>query len=148
MKIAHLLCTIGLWAPLVLEASAAESRARAGSLAEAAAQAATSTAPGQDLASTKVVGRSQVQESIRANSGNGLKGGNAAVAATPRRGSGPVTRGAAELARSNANRLHSLRGQEARGRTCEARHQNPKNALACRTQSGGVTSQCSRPFLL
>ena len=46
MKIAHLLCAIGLWAPLVLDAGAAESPARAGSSAEAMrmAQAAKSTA--------------------------------------------------------------------------------------------------------
>jgi hypothetical protein len=98
MKIAHLLCAIGLSAPLVLEASAAESPARVGSSAEAAgmAHAAASSAPGRDPASTK------------------------AVTATPRRNSGAAPRGVAELTRSNANRLQSLHRQEARGRVAKS----------------------------
>ena len=93
-KIAHLLCVIGLSAPLVLEASEADSPARAGSSAEAAGMthAAASTAPRRDSASTKVAGRSQAQESIRAKSGNGLKAGSAAAVATSRRNSGAAPR--------------------------------------------------------
>jgi len=117
MKLAPLLCALSVCGPLTVEASAAESPARNGASVAAAdmGQAAASTTPGRDKGLK--AGRPVAQESVQAGSskGDGSKGRNAAVAVSSRRGSLTPPRAAGPLARSNADRLHSLHPAKARG---------------------------------
>lgn len=121
MKIALLLCA-GLWALLVIEASAAGSPARADSPAESVrtAHAATSTAPDRDPARTKT----------------GLKGANAAVTAAPRN--------AAEHTRSNADRLHSPRARVAKSTSQPI---VPKHAAATALTASARTQLDAHPLV-
>src|SRR5271166_5660715 len=117
MKIARLLCALWVCGPLALEANAAESPAHNGASVAAAnmGQAAAGTTHGRDTGIN--AGRLVAQESTQAGSGkgDGSKGRNAAVAVSPRRGS-VTPHAAGPLARSNADRLHSLHPAKAGGR--------------------------------
>ena len=118
MKIARLLCALWVCGPLALEANAAESPAHNGASVAAAnmGQAAAGTTHGRDTSIN--AGRLVAQESTQAGSGkgDGSKGRNAAVAVSPRRGSVTPPHAAGPLARSNADRLHSLHPAKAGGR--------------------------------
>jgi hypothetical protein len=117
MKIARLLCALWVCGPLALDARAADLPARNGAAAAPTklGQAAGSTTPGRDKALE--AGQPVAQESIQAGSrkGDGSKGRNAALTAAPRRASVATPRAASALARSNADRLHSLHPAKARG---------------------------------
>jgi len=106
MRVSHILCAIMACAPLALEARATASSEDGGSsvVAANAGEAAGRTAPDRN-ANTKArrtPGRSSNQTG--AQTGSGSKGRDAAVAASPRRGS--VT----------PQRLHSPLNAQARGR--------------------------------
>jgi len=142
MKIARLLCVIWVCAPLALEAGAAGSPASGGSSAAAMGQAAGGSAPARDT-SIKA-GRAQTHESTQAGSAKagGSKGRNAAVAVAPRRGAVTPQRAAGQLARSNADRLHSLLSAKARERRTAASNPVPstRGATANRIAGGSRTS--------
>jgi hypothetical protein len=110
MKIARLLCALWVCGPLALDARAADSLVRNGAAVAPAklGQAAGSATDGRDkgIKTTTQAGSSK---------GDGPKGRNAAVAASPRRGSVTAPRAAGPLARSNADRLRSLHPAKARG---------------------------------
>ena len=117
VKFARLLCALWACGSLSLGAGAAESLPyHSASVAADTGQASAGNAPGRDT-SIKT-GRPAAQESTRLDSGKGAgsTGRNAAVAASPRRGSVTPPHAAGPFARSNADRLHSLHPANARGR--------------------------------
>jgi hypothetical protein len=118
MKLAPLVCALSVCGPLVLQASAAESPVHsAASVAVANKdQAADGITSGRDT-SIKA-GRPVAQESSQAGSskGDGSKGRNAAVAASPRRGSVTPPHAADRLARGTPDRLRAPHPAAARGR--------------------------------
>jgi hypothetical protein len=120
MKIARLLCVIWVCAPLALEAGAAGSPASGGSPVAAMGQAAGGSAPARDT-SIKA-GRAETHESTQVGSAKagGSKGRDAVVGGSPRNGSVARQRGAGQLARSNADRLHALLSARARGQRTAA----------------------------
>ncbi len=138
MKIARLLCTIWVCAPLALDASAAESPERGGSSVAVAdmGQAAGRAALGRN-ASIKA-GRAETRESTQVDSGKGgPKSRNAAADVSPRRGSVRPQRGVGQLAHGNADRLHSLLSKQARGRLAKA-SSRPVGSYGAATGSEGV----------
>jgi hypothetical protein len=94
MKIARLVWAIWMCSPLALQAGPAEALGHGSSSAAHA----------------------ETQESARVGSGKGAvsRGGNTAAAVSPRRGAVTPQRGAGQVARSNADRLHSLLRTQAR----------------------------------
>jgi hypothetical protein len=141
MKVARLLCVLWACGPMALEAGAAESPAHNGASVAAAdmGQAASGTALGRD---TRIkAGRPAAQESTQTGSSTaaGSKGRNAAAAASPRRVSVTPPHAAGPLARSNADRLHSLHPAKERGRVAPNpnRHVGPTAAAA----SGKVSAR-------
>lgn len=103
MKIARLLCVLWVCGPLALQARAADSPARNGVVAPPA--------------KLSRAGHPAAHESTQTgpSKGDGAKGRNAALAASPRRASAPTPRAAGPLARSNADRLRSPHPAKARG---------------------------------
>jgi hypothetical protein len=140
MKLDSLRCALWVCGLLALEAGAAEAPAHNAASVAAAnmGQAATVTGPGRD-ARIKA-GRPAAQESTRAgpSKGDGSSGHNAALAAAPRRGSVPP-RAANPLARSNADRLHSLHPAMARGRIAPAA--NRRVAPMAAAASGNMSAR-------
>jgi hypothetical protein len=122
MKIARLLYALWVCGPMTLDARAADSPSRNGVAAppaklSQAGQAGGSTIDDRDK--TIRAGRPVAHEPTQAgpSKGDGAKGRNAAVAASARRASVATPRAAGPLARSNADRLHSLHPAKARGNT-------------------------------
>jgi hypothetical protein len=110
MKLAPLLCALSVCGPLALGAAAAETPAR--TAAAVANMARESTHAG-------------------ASTGDGPKARQGVAAASPRRGSGMTARIARPLARSNADRLHSLHPANARaGAASTATRRVGSNAAA------------------
>jgi hypothetical protein len=141
MKIARLLCVIWVCAPLALEASAAGSPASGGSSVAAMGQAAGGSAPARDTSIQ--AGRAETHESTPLGSAKAghSKGRDAVVAGSPRNGSVARQRGAGQLARSNAARLHALLSAKARGRrTAASNPARPTHGATGNRMAGGSRS--------
>jgi hypothetical protein len=142
MKIARLLCAIWMCTPLALEAGAADGGAPERAAAEGGG-------PGQSSGQhASPAGRAAARQSTRMGSPskgpppNGAVPNNAAAALSPRHGPGPVTagpftpeRGAGQLSRSNADRLHSLLRTQAHAPG--ARPGSRPAAQSSRSEGGG-----------
>jgi hypothetical protein len=142
MKIARLLCALWVCGSLAIDARAADSPARNGAAVSPVktGQAAGSAAPGGDKGLK--AGRRMAQESTQAgaNKGDGSKGPNAAMAASPGRASNPTPRVAGHpLARTNADRLHWLRPAKERGR--DAPTSNRRIGPTATVASGKVSAR-------
>jgi hypothetical protein len=107
MKIARLLCVLWMCGPAALDARAADSAARN--------DAAVAPAKLGEAAGSSTPGRDRGLNGAASTKGDGSKGRNAAVAASPRGASIPTPRPAHPLARSNADRLHLLQAAKVRG---------------------------------
>jgi hypothetical protein len=105
MKIASLVCVVWMCSPLALQAGPAE---------RGSAERGPLESSGHGVSSPAA--RARTQESTRVGSAKGVasKGANTATAASPRFGSVTPQRRAGQLARSNADRLRSLPGTQAR----------------------------------
>jgi hypothetical protein len=105
MKIARLVWAICMCSPLALQAGPAE---------RGSAERGPLESSGHGVSSPAA--RARTQESTRVGSEKGVasKGANTATAASPRFGSVTPQRRAGQLARSNADRLRSLPGTQAR----------------------------------
>jgi hypothetical protein len=141
MKVVLRLCALWLCGPLALGASAAALPAHGGSSAalDNMGQAVGGDPAGRDARIKS--GRPVTQESTRVDSGKiGASGGrNAVVAVSPRHD--PVTppSAAAALARSHADRQHSLLSTRARGRIAPTSNRSPGRSSAA--ASGNVTAR-------
>jgi hypothetical protein len=123
MKMSHILCTMLACALLTFEARATASSADGPSSAAAAniGDAAGRAAPSRNAGAKPGRAGDRGLNQAGAQTGIGSKGRGAAVAASPRHGSGTsqagvAQGGAAQAGRSNADRLHSLLNAQARGR--------------------------------
>jgi hypothetical protein len=138
-KIARLLCALWVCGPLVVEAGAAEAPAgndASAVLVDSGHDAADST-PGRD-ANIKA-GRPVAQGPTEARSGEvgGSTGRHATVPVPPRRDSVTPTHAAGPLARSNADRLHSLSNAKAHARVAKA----PNRMESAKVAAGNLASR-------